>query len=148
MKMAKALAVISIMAALALTWCIALPDLSYSQEDQKCAIITMHGDLTQPGAQALLRPETVSVDKGDCVIWLNNANGFEAVVKFAEGKVCEDATEAPSGFTMTAQNCYVSTSIPTGGTSSLRFTESGIYAYEVTDTKDVVVTRGKVLVKD
>ena len=62
-------------------------------------------------------------------------------VKFREGKKCESATEAPTGFKVDkGQGCYVTDFLPMGGTASLRFQESEMYNYEVTweGRKDVV----------
>ena len=85
----------------------------------------------QPGGQVALKldPDTVMVNKGTCVIWVNFARADEVQVVFEQGKVCEDVTEAPVGFKLDAKNCYVTNYIPFGGTSSLLFNVPGEFKY-------------------
>ena len=81
-----------------------------------------------------IEPATLQIDKGSVVIWNNWAKASEVKVIFEEGKVCQDVTEAPTGFSMDAKQCYVTTWIPLGGTSSLKFTQTGTYKYKVETT--------------
>lgn len=102
---------------------------------QECRLIRIQGGGTS--AEIYLEPETVRISKGTCVIWSNWVGAKEVSVVFEEGKKCEDMTEAPTGFKMTAENCYVTSWIALGGTSSLRFTEAGTFNYTASATGDM-----------
>jgi hypothetical protein len=95
---------------------------------QECRIIKIHGrtDLST----VLIEPNTIYATKGDCVVWFNRV-AKEIMVKFDEGKRCADVTQAPMGFSLNAQSCYVTSWLPFAGTSSLRFMEKGTYNYVV-----------------
>jgi hypothetical protein len=111
----------------------------------ECRIVSIYG---QPDGQVTFRldPDTVTVKKDTCVIWLNWARTEQVQVVFEEGKVCEDVTESPVGFKLDAVNCYVTDDIPLGATSSLLFVEEGEYKYILkSGTKKV---NGKIIVKD
>ena len=109
-------------------------------------IETGTGELKKP---IRLEPPTLTISKGAVVVWLNWARSAECVqVSFEDGKKCADVTDAPTGFGM-ADNCYVTSWITFGGTSSLRFNEPGTYTYTV-EAKTGGETRketGKILVK-
>lgn len=78
-----------------------------------------------------LEPEILSVSPGSVVIWNNWARSYEVKIIFEDGKVCDDVSDAETGFKMDSKNCYVTTWIKLGGTTSLRFNEKGIYKYTV-----------------
>ena len=81
--------------------------------------------------QLRLEPPGLTVSKGAVVIWLNWARTAQCVkVVFDDGKKCEDVTDAPTGFEAEGP-CYVTSWIPFGGTSSLRFNEPGTFTYVV-----------------
>jgi hypothetical protein len=91
-------------------------------------VATGAGELRKP---VRIEPPTLTVTKGGVVIWLNWARTAECVkVIFEEGKKCEDVTDSPTGFQAEGP-CYVTTWITLGGTSSLKFNESGTYTYTV-----------------
>jgi hypothetical protein len=76
-------------------------------------------------------PETLSIDKGTVVIWINAARATDCLkIVFEDGKKCEDVTDAASGF-LTEGPCYVTSWVTFGGTSSLKFNEEGTYDYFV-----------------
>jgi|GEM_PF-1329642 hypothetical protein len=86
-------------------------------------------ELKQP---ITLDPPSLSVPKGTVVTWLNWSRNTECVqISFEDGKRCEDGTDAPSGFSMRSDGCYVTSWISFGGTSSLLFTEPGTFNYVV-----------------
>jgi len=95
---------------------------------QECRIIKIHGrtDLST----VMIEPETIYATKGDCVVWFNRV-AKDIMVKFDEGKRCADVTQAPMGFSLNAQSCFVTSWLPFAGTSSLRFMEKGTYNYAV-----------------
>ena len=118
---------------------------------QECRIIRVYGGIEAADNKVRIEPETVSINKGSCVIWNNWAWSKElgekvVLVKFSDGKKCEANTDAPTLYKMDDQNCYVSSYIAYGGTSSLRFTEQGTFEY-VVESKDMERAKGKIMVK-
>jgi len=96
---------------------------------QECRLIKIHGRSEHPSIN--IEPMNSFISKGDCVVWFNRLVTDEVQVIFEEGKKCLDVTNAPMGFTLDAQTCYVTSWIPFTGTSSLRFMEKGTYEYTV-----------------
>ena len=90
---------------------------------QDCRLVRVHGGALQ-SEKPIIEPQTAWIEKGTCVIWSNWVRTDEIKIVFEEGKKCEDMTDASMGFTMDAANCYVTTWVPLGGTSSLRFNEA------------------------
>jgi len=110
----------------------------------ECRLIRIHG---QTGGQTPLglEPETVTIEKGTCLIWVNLAREEEVQVVFEEGKACKDVTKAPVGFKMDAKSCYVTNYIPFGATSSLLFDEEGVFKYILKAGKSKL--EGKIVVR-
>ena len=92
-----------------------------------------------------IQPEILSIDEGDVVIWQNWAKGREVRVIFEEEKVCFDDAETAAIYQIEAKNCFVSSSIPAGGKSNLRFKQGGRYKYTV-ETDAGIWARGEILV--
>lgn len=106
---------------------------------QECRIVRIQG--MKAHSSIRLEPETVSINKGTCVIWLNRAAAQEVKVVFEDGKKCSSVSEAPVGFSLDHENCYITSWISFGGTSSLRFMEEGSYEYTM---EGADMPRGKV----
>jgi len=122
-----------------------------AQEQQLVRILggisTGAGELSKP---ITIEPPTMTVSKGAVVTWLNWSRNSECVqVSFEDGKSCDDASDAPSGFSMKSDGCYVTSWITFGGTSSLHFTEPGTFTYtvEAKTGGEVRKTTGKILVR-
>jgi hypothetical protein len=122
-----------------------------AQEQQLVRILggisTGAGELKKP---ITIEPPTMTVSKGAVVTWLNWSRNTECVqVIFEDGKSCDDASDAPSGFSMKADGCYVTSWITFGGTSSLHFTEPGTFTYtvEAKTGGETRKTTGKILVR-
>jgi len=117
---------------------------------QDCRIVRIHGKFYQgrhfPGGTIRIEPPTLFISKGTCVIWINWADD-DVTVMFEEGKPCQDATEAPTDFKLDASNCYVTSWISRGQTSSLSFTHEGTFNYEVTWAGKKRTERGTILVR-
>ena len=96
---------------------------------QECRVIRIHGMATHQSIR--LEPETILVSKGDCVIWFNRAAAQEVKVVFEDGKKCSSVSEAATGFSLDHENCFVTTWLPFGATSSLRFVQAGRYDYVI-----------------
>ncbi len=97
---------------------------------QETRVVRLHGG-THSTNSIRIEPDTLQISKGGVVVWNNWAKTSEVRIIFEEGKVCQDVTAAPMGFTLDAKQCYVTTWTPLGGTSSLRFTQEGKYRYVV-----------------
>ena len=108
-------------------------------------IVRIFGGETYSLKSIRLEPQYLTISKDTVVIWNNWARAHEVKVIFEEGKKCEDVTDAPTGFKLDAANCYVTSWIPLGGTSSLKFTEKGVYKY-VVETSGGVKGRGEIRV--
>jgi hypothetical protein len=113
---------------------------------QECRIIKIHGRTEHPSI--MIEPETIFLSKGDCVVWFNRFTAEDVKVTFEEGKKCLDVTNAPIGFSLNAQSCYVTSWMPFVGTSSLRFIEKGTYDYTV-EAKNIggVKAKGRIVVE-
>ena len=86
-----------------------------------------------------VEPMNMDIESGNCVLWVNWSKGPDVMVVFEEGKACHDVTRAPTGFSMSAQNCFVTNYIPYGGTSSLTFKDKGLFKYEVKTSSGKVI---------
>lgn len=126
--------ILLISACLILTW-------TDSAAAQDCRVIRIHGIAAHDVVR--LEPETMWVPKGTCVIWFNRSSAHQVKVVFQEGKRCASVSDAPMGFSLDHQNCYVTSWIPFGGTSSLRFLEAGTYEYDIQATGEQVEVAGK-----
>lgn len=91
-------------------------------------------------------PDPVQVPKGTVVIWLNSIEGREIKVVFEEGKRCADVTSGATGFSYDSA-CYVTTWVPTGGTTSLQFNEAGTFEYAV-ESEGLPGIKGKITVQE
>ena len=93
-----------------------------------------------------LAPVDLKVEKNTVVIWLNSVQGEDIQVIFMEGKTCRDVSGNQKEFSLNSKNCYVTTFMSFGKTSSLQFIESGAYKYYVaTETGNIKAT-GSIIV--
>ena len=100
------------------------------------------------GHEGLLRiePATVKIPKGMVVAWINMSQKAEPQIVFEEGKKCEAMTEAPTGFTLDQQSCYITDYVTVGGTSSLKFIGEGEFDYEVIN-REGQIGKGRIVVE-
>ena len=94
----------------------------------------------------IIEPPILQIEKGTTVVWWNDAKA-EIRIVFQDGKSCADVTEAPSQFSMDTKSCYVTTWLPFGSTSSLRFTESGVFEYSVEYSGRKKASKARIVVK-
>jgi len=113
---------------------------------QACRIVRIYGVTEADAGELLLEPETLRVDRKTCVIWTNWVGGKVVSVRFSEGKKCEATTTGTKLFKLDDANCFVSSYIEYGGTTSLTFKDVGTYEY-VVDSKDMKSVKGKVVVR-
>jgi len=114
---------------------------------QDCRIIRIQGMVTHGSIH--VEPKTLWISKGTCVIWFNRSSTEEVKVIFEDGKRCSSVSDAPVGFSLDHESCYVTSWISFGGTSSLRFMEAGTYEY-VIEAKGMegVKIRGQLVVEE
>ncbi len=120
------------------------------KEDDKCFIVSLRGDASGKTEQVIsINPQYVTVPKGSCVVWINWVRGPEISTSFKEGKICDDNTASPVGYRLTpGTGCYVTDYLTEGGTSSLRFMETGDYKYDIfVKGKTAPLVSGKITVK-
>jgi len=112
-------------AVFALTMVIFLGDPIVIGAAEKCDIVTIRG-------RDNIEPITLTVKKGDCVVWMNWTRDQDVLLSFKEGEKCVRATKSPVGFAMDAsKGCYLAGWMSYGQTASLIFAEPGTYKYEV-----------------
>lgn len=122
----------------------ALPANSEIADSMECRVIRIHGMTAHGSIQ--IEPEILTVPIGTCVVWFNRSDANEIKVKFQEGKKCASVSDAPTGFNLDHAQCYVTSWIPIGGTSSLRFKEAGVFEYMIEEAKGEVGEKGKKIV--
>ena len=108
---------------------------------QDCRVIRIQGLASHDSIR--VEPETISISKGTCVIWFNRASANEVKILFKDGKKCSDVTDSAVGFSLDSSNCFVTTWIPFGGTSSLRFMQAGSYEYQIQITAGGIDEKAK-----
>lgn len=113
---------------------------------QECRIVRIYSGVEADADKILLEPETTWIDRKTCVIWSNWVGGKVVSVRFSEGKKCQATTTGATLFKLDDANCYVSSYIEYGGTTSLTFKDVGTYEY-VVDVKDMISTKGKIVVR-
>jgi hypothetical protein len=95
-----------------------------------------------------LDPKTINANKGDCLIWYNNAGQSDVKISFEEGKKCTDVLETSMDFQLDAENCLVTkTYIPPRGTASFVFDKEGSFEYVAEVKGTALRIKGTVKVK-
>jgi len=93
--------------------------------------------LTNDGSKEVyIEPDTLWITEGTIVVWVNQGPAEEVKVVFEDGTNCQKLTDAGTAYSL-KDGCYVTTWIPLGGTTSLRFNESGDLIYTVESTSGI-----------
>lgn len=117
------------------------------EAQEQCKLVTISGQAF-PDVSVRIEPQSLAVSKGDCVVWVNWARATEVKILFREGKKCQGVTKAATGFKFEENSgCYVTDSLPLGGTSSLRFMEEGTFDYEIEAHGAKYPVKGSIVVK-
>ncbi|MBN2106069.1 MAG: hypothetical protein JW832_01480 [Deltaproteobacteria bacterium] len=120
----------TLLSALAIFMTITVSDMAAAQEQpaasnagsQKIIVVRITGLLG-------LKPETVLINKGATVVWVNQmSEGVEIVFT---AKQVTRACLSPTNFTITKEGSFKSGMIPTKGVASLCFIENGKFDYVV-----------------
>ena len=128
---------------LASTFLLAIQSVSNASE---CRVVRIIAFAQYQDVQ--LDPKTSFINKGDCVIWFNNAAQSEVQIMFEDGKVCRDVVEASMDFKLDEKNCFITnTYLRPRGTASLAFTKEGSFDYIVEVKGTSLKIKGKIKVK-
>ena len=113
----------------------------------ECRLVRIHSGPGASVSDVVLEPETLWIDKGTCVVWVNQARTTrpELIIKFREDQKCHEVTEAATGFS-NVEGCYVTGVLAYGSTSSLRFNEAGTFSYQL-EAGERVKAVGKLIVR-
>lgn len=112
----------------------------------ECRIIRINS--TVQYQNVMLEPSTVNANKGDCLIWFNNAGQSDVKISFEEGKKCTDVLETSMDFYLNKENCLVTkTYVPPRGTASFVFDKEGSFDYIVEVKGTALKVKGTVKVK-
>ncbi|MDX9786713.1 MAG: hypothetical protein RBT11_08050 [Desulfobacterales bacterium] len=102
-------------------------------------------EATAAGTSLKIDPQVVKIPKDGIVVWVNTAYFSEVKVIFEEAKRCADLVSNPRDFvTNTESNCFVTTFMPYGATSSLVFPEPGVFKYKVQSQDGALTTEGTI----
>jgi hypothetical protein len=114
---------------------------------EECYTVRIYGEVAQSGVGSLrLEPNMVAAKQGDCIVWVNLARAAEVRINFREGKACQGATEAGSGFKLD-KACFVTDYLGHAKTSSLVFKDKGTYNYDVEWKEQKIKQSGSVVVE-
>lgn len=94
-----------------------------------------------------LDPPVSRIEKDTVVVWLSGIKDADIQVIFLEGKTCKDVTGPAKSFEMREKNCYVTSFMSFGETSSLQFVESGTYRYYVATSAGDIRAKGSIVVR-
>ena len=112
----------------------------------ECRIIRINS--TAQHQNVTLDPKTINANKGDCLIWYNNAGQSDVKISFEEGKKCTDVLETSMDFELNNENCLVTKSyIPPRGTASFVFDKEGSFDYVAEIKGTALRIKGTVNVK-
>jgi hypothetical protein len=111
------------------------------------AIVKIYTSNTENGA-LILDPANLYITKDTVVIWMSGISQEEVQVIFQDGKACQDVTVSSQekGFGIDAKSCYVASLISYLSTSSLKFTDEGVFEYIATTPKGKRAAKGKICV--
>lgn len=125
MRKKKLFSVVALFLILAISFILANQETSSASECRIVRIIAF-----KSYQNVTLDPKTRYVNKGDCVIWFNNAANSDVKITFEDGKKCTDVVEASMDFELDESSCLVTKAhIPHRGTASFVFDKEGSFDY-------------------
>ena len=128
---------------LALTFLLVKQSTSNASECRIVRIVSFASDQS-----VVLTPDTVYINKGDCVIWFNNVVKSEFQIVFENGRRCTTVLELAMDFELDENSCLVSKAyIPNRGTASFAFDKEGTFDYVVNLKGTNLKVKGQVMVR-
>ena len=112
-------------------------------------LVKIHSIGEEKPVAFFVNPTELYIDKGTIVVWLSGVRDQNIKVVFEDGKTCKDVTADNSAnfFKLDVKGCYVTNFIPFAGTSTLQFTDSGIFEYVVLSQDDKIKASAKIIVR-
>lgn len=93
-------------------------------------------------------PDTITLPKGTVVVWLSGVQGAKVKLVFNEAAACQDVTADPklTKFYTQWYDCYTTTYLPYAHTTSLAFSQVGVFHYIVETEDGKMVTTGNLII--
>jgi len=99
---------------------------------EECKTINIISGNGLSRATVMVKPDILSIAKGECVVWANRTRVGDVRIKFEGEKNCEAYVTALSGFALDPDSgCYIVDRLKPGGTASVAFKAEGMYHYVV-----------------
>jgi len=119
--------------------------LVYAADD--CRIIRIKKDIGSGITRIQIVPEKLTVSVGTCTVWINRVMDREVRIGFKENaKQCRLSTDAHTGFKeldlKAGESCYYSERMPRGKTSSVVWTQPGIFKYQIETSSNQTAGQG------
>jgi len=96
-------------------------------------------------------PPTLNIKMNTIVVWMNGVPNKELKIVFEQGRTCKDVTANPNikqpGFFLDSHECYVTSYLPYGATSTLQFPEGGEFEYKVVTEDGTLHANGEIIVR-
>jgi hypothetical protein len=116
-------------------------------EQLKYQVISIQAPKKSDGLGSL-KPEVIKSTKGTTIIWLNHTP-TPLFISFVRGDQLSVTCAEPIHFVLTDNGTFQSDKIPSGGTASLCFIESGNFEYEVAPgLLHKPIATGKIIIKE
>ena len=82
-------------------------------------------------------PHKITIPKGTVVVWLSGVQGTKVKLVFDDAAACQDVTADPklTKFYTQWYDCYTTTYLPYAHTTSLAFSQVGVFHY-IVETED------------
>jgi hypothetical protein len=114
---------------------------------QDAKLIKLHSVGEEALTGIFIDPADAYVKKDTIVVWLSGVVDNEVKIEFADGKKCKSVIAHNEDFELDQERwCYVTSFVPFASTSSLQFTDHGVYEYTVY-TKSGIKAKGKIIVE-
>lgn len=93
-------------------------------------------------------PHTVTLPKGTVVVWLSGVQGTKVKLVFDDAAACQDVTADPklTKFYTQWYDCYTTTYLPYAHTTSLEFSQVGVFPYIVETENGKISANGDLIV--
>lgn len=114
---------------------------------QDAKLIKLHSVGDEKLTGIFVDPAEAIIKKNTIVIWLSGVVDNEIKIEFADGKKCKSVTAHNEDFEIDQERwCYVTSYVPFASTTSLQFTDTGVYKYTVY-TKSGIKAKGQIIVE-
>jgi len=93
-------------------------------------------------------PHKITFPKGTVVVWLSGVQGTKVKLVLDDAAACQDVTADPklTKFYTQWYDCYTTTYLPYAHTTSLEFSQVGVYPYIVETEDGKMTAKGNLIV--